>query len=68
MTHAWAATIMAEAHNAQVERMAQERVVLLGTAHGEVDKVAKRVFFLESDLMAKEKLQSLATMATAANR
>jgi hypothetical protein len=52
VTRAWAAAMMAEAHLAQAEGMAQERFVLLATIHGEVDKAARRVSTLEGKLMA----------------
>jgi hypothetical protein len=52
VTRARVAAIMAGAHAARAEKMAQERVVLLATAHGEVDKMAQRVSILEGELMA----------------
>jgi hypothetical protein len=52
VTRARVAAIMAGAHAARAEKMAQERVVLLATAHGEVDEMAQRVSILEGELMA----------------
>jgi hypothetical protein len=41
-----------ETHAARAEEMAHERVVLLATAHGESNKVARRVSVLEGELRA----------------
>jgi hypothetical protein len=76
VTQAWAAAIMVEARTTQVERLAQDRAVLLATTHVEVDEVAQRVSFLEGELVAacpawdvvKEKLPSLAAKASAVDR
>jgi hypothetical protein len=51
VTQAWAAAVLAETRVTRVERMAQERVVLLATAHGEVDEAAQRVSTLEAELV-----------------
>jgi hypothetical protein len=56
-----------------VEKMVQERVVLLATVRGEADKAALRVFALEGEVvaarhtqdMAKEKFPSLSAQAAA---
>jgi hypothetical protein len=62
---------MAEAYAAWAEKMAQERAVLLATAHGEVEEAAQRVSALKGKLVAtrqarhavKEKLPNLAAKA-----
>jgi hypothetical protein len=46
-----AAAVMVETHAARVEMMAQERLVLLATAHGEANEAAQRVSTLDSELM-----------------
>jgi hypothetical protein len=74
VTWARTAAIMAGAYAAQVKRMAQERIVLLATTHGEADEVAQKVSALEGELVAvrqaqdtsKEKFLSLAGKAAAA--
>jgi hypothetical protein len=67
---------MAEANTTQVEKMAQEKVILLATAHWEADVAAQRISILEAKLVAvlrardvaEEKLPSLAAKAVAADR
>jgi hypothetical protein len=49
-TRAQAATVIAGACTAHVERMAQERVILLVTTHGEVGEAAQRVSTLYVEL------------------
>jgi hypothetical protein len=76
VTPAWVAAIMLETHATQAERMAQERVVLLATAHGEADVAAQRVSALEGELVAthqtcdvvKEKFSSLVAKAAVAEQ
>jgi uncharacterized protein (DUF111 family) len=76
VTRARAAAIMVEACTTQVERLAQDRAVLLATTHVEVDEVDQRVSFLEGELVAacpaweavEEKLPSLAAKASAVDR
>jgi hypothetical protein len=46
-----AAAIMVETRAARAEMMAQERLVLLATAHGEANEAAQRVSTLDSELM-----------------
>jgi hypothetical protein len=75
VTRAWVAAVMVEARAAQAEKISQERSVLLATAHGEADMVARRVSVLESELVAthrawdvaEEKLPSLAAKAATAD-
>jgi hypothetical protein len=43
---------MAEAYAAWSEKMAQERAVLLATAHGEAEEAAQRVSALKGKLVA----------------
>jgi hypothetical protein len=52
VTQARAATIMAECRATRAERMAHERVFLLATVRGEVEKAAQRVSTLEGELVA----------------
>jgi type II secretory pathway component PulM len=40
-TQVWVAAVMAEACAAWAEKMAQERAVLLATAHGEADEAPR---------------------------
>jgi hypothetical protein len=60
VTRTHVVAIMVEACAAQAERMAQERAVLLATAHGEADKVARMVSFLEGELVATRQSQDVA--------
>jgi hypothetical protein len=67
VTQVWVAAVIVGAHTARAEKMTQERVVLLATAHGEADTAARRVSILEGKLVvvhraqdaAEEKLPSL---------
>jgi hypothetical protein len=43
--------VMVGARAARAERLAQENVVLLASAHGEVDEAARRVSHLEGKLV-----------------
>jgi hypothetical protein len=52
VTRVWAAAIMEETRAARAKRMAQERVVLLATTHGETDEAVQRVSALEGELVA----------------
>jgi hypothetical protein len=51
VTQVQAAAIMVETRAARAEMMAQERLVLLATAHGEANEAAQRVSTLDSELM-----------------
>jgi hypothetical protein len=70
------AAIIVETHATRAERMAQERVVLLATARGEVYEVAQRVSSLEDELVttsraqdaSEEKLLILSAKAAAAEQ
>jgi hypothetical protein len=46
-----AAAVMVETRAARAEMMAQERLVLLATAHSEANEAAQRVSTLDSELM-----------------
>jgi hypothetical protein len=67
---------MAEARAAQMERMTQEKAILLAFARGEVDKVYRVVSFLEGELVSmhqaqdasEEKLRSLVDKAAIADQ
>jgi hypothetical protein len=76
VTQVRVAAVMAGARTARAEKMAQERGVLLATAHGEVDTVAQRVSALEGELVAvhqardaaEAKLPSLAAKVVAVDQ
>jgi hypothetical protein len=67
---------MAEGHTGRVEKLPQESVVLVATAHREADEVARKFSILESELVAahrardaaEEKLPSLAAKVAAADQ
>jgi hypothetical protein len=57
VTQARAAIVMAETRAARVERMAQERAVLLATSRSEADEVAQRASALEGELVVAHRAQ-----------
>jgi hypothetical protein len=59
-TRAQAATVIAGACSAHVERMAKERVILLVTTHGEVGEAAQRVstLYVELRMRPRRKLRA----------
>jgi hypothetical protein len=60
VTRAWAIVVLAETHAARAEKMAQERLILMATAHGEADEATQRVSALEGELAAMRQAQDAA--------